>query len=575
MSKLTLVNIALLIAFLAFPNFNSSKTSTATADIKNLKIKNAVSCTPDRAAIAVLISEGDEINLLPGSGNYKWKIDTKSDSAQLYFNQGINMYYGFHIIESLASLQKAAKFDETNPMIWWARALAYGPNINDIGYTASPEALTATQNAVSLSQNASPVEKALINAMVTRYTNDTTKTREGLNQDYIDAMKDVYARFPENTDVMALYADAMMLQHPWDLWEVNGTPKPWQPAIQEVLEKTLAKDPMHPGANHYYIHIIEASPTPEKALHSAEILGKITPGLSHLVHMPSHIYLRTGDFDKGIANNVDALNRFREYSALFPPSTANAFIYYFHNLHMLANCALLSGRYHEAIAAANEVSQAIDTATMGLPLPLGSMIHYIYMTPVLVNLRFEKWDSVLQAKQPDAKYVYANVLYHFGRGMAQAAKSNFEEAKKEAAEMEELMKDENLKIPMAPFSPVIEGSNVALETLKGFTALKSKDVKSAVAHFELAYKRELEMVYTEPRDWMLNPYQYLGTAYIADNDYKKAEEALKKDLSRNARNVWSLSELEKALRLQKKKKEANAVRNELKKASQKSDVSFQ
>jgi len=573
MSKFAFVNAALLTAFITLPNAKTNDTETFY-DAYATKVKNTVSCTPDRAAITAMLEESDEINLLPGSGSYVWKIETKSDSAQLYFNQGINMYYGFHIIESIASLKKAAKFDDSNPMIWWAQALAYGPNINDVGYTASPEALSSTKKAVELSANATDVEKTLISAMNVRYTNDTTKTREGLNQDYVDAMKAAAEKFPDNTDVLALYADAMMLQHPWDLWTVDGVPKPWQPAIQTVLEKVIRSNPMHPGANHYYIHIVEASPAPEKALHSAEVLGKLTPGLSHMVHMPSHIYLRTGDFDKGIAINTDALKRFREYSTLFPASNGNVFIYYWHNLHMLANCAMLSGRYNEAMKSAEELTGALDTASLASPPPVGSFLYYMYMTPMLVNLRFEKWDNVLAAKEPEGKYIYANVLYHFGRGMAQAGKNNFDEAKKEAEKVKEIMQDDGLKIPMLPFSPVSEGSSVAFETLNGYLALKQNDIKSAITHLEKASKTEWEMVYTEPRDWMLNPYQYLGNAYLADKNYKKAEEAFRKDLSRNAKNVWSLNGLEKSLRQQGRKKEAKEVKNELKKAAAKADVAI-
>ena len=571
MSKFAFANAAFLTAFLALPNAKTHDTD-AVYNASLIKAKSSVSCTPDRASIATLIAESDEITILPGSGSYKWKINTPSDSAQLYFNQGINMYYGFHIIEAIASFQKAARFDQSNPMVWWAQALAYGPNINDVGYTASPEALSSIKKAEELSASASEVEKALIAAMKVRYTDDTTKTREGLNQDYVDAMKAAAEKFSDNADVLALYADAMMLQHPWDLWAVDGVPKPWQPAIQTVLEKVLKADPMHPGANHYYIHIVEASPNPEKALPSADILGRITPGLSHLVHMPSHIYLRTGDFDRGIANNAAAVNTYREYANLFPASNGNAFIYYWHNLHMLTNCAMLAGRYKEAMKSAEELTGALDTASLALPPPLGSYLYYMYMTPVLVNLRFEKWDEILAAKQPEGNYTYANVLYHFGRGMAQAGKNNFEEAKAEAAKVKEFMKDENLKIPMTPFSPVSEGSTVALETLNGFIALKQKNIKTAITHFENAAQKEWELVYNEPRDWMLNPYQYLGNAYLADKNYKKAEESFRKDLTRNAKNVWSLNGLEKSLRLQGKKKEAAAVKNELKKASAKADV---
>ncbi|MBL7699876.1 MAG: tetratricopeptide repeat protein [Chitinophagaceae bacterium] len=572
MFRLILINVILLIAAISFP-FTSSKNSTIE-EITALKLKSAMACTPDRTSIAKIIAEGEEITLLPGSGNYVWKINTGSDSAQLYFNQGMNMYYGFHIIEAIASLKKAVAFDESNPMIHWAEALAYGPNINDVVYAAAPDALAATQRAMELSSSANDVEKALIQAMSVRYSADTTISRETLNQAYVDAMKAVAEKFPGNADVLALYADAMMLQHPWDLWTYDGVPKPWQPAIQEVLERVIKLNDMHPGGNHYYIHTVEASGTPEKAMHSADVLGKITPGLSHMVHMPSHIYLRTGHFDRGIAINAEAVATYREYMKRFPPSGGNAFIYYWHNLHMLVNCAMLAGRYNEALTSADELAQALDEQTLSEPAPVGSFLGYMYVTPLLVNTRFSKWDAILAAKQPASKFTYANVLYHFAKGMAYAGTSKLDEANNEVMQMEELMKDENLKIPMSPFSAVIEGSNVALETLRGSIALKKNDVKQAITHFENAAKREWQMVYTEPRDWTLNPYHYLGNAYLADKNYKKAEEAFRQDLSGNARNVWALAGLEKALRMQGKKKEAGQVKNELKEASKKSDISL-
>jgi tetratricopeptide (TPR) repeat protein len=552
MVRLTLVNLALLIAFLSFP-FRTENTS-AVSSITALKIKSAIACTPDRASISKMIVEGEEIFLLPGSGFYKWNINSKSDSAQLYFNQGINMYYGFHIIESIASLKKAATFDQSNPMIHWAQALAYGPNINDVAYSAAPDALAASQKASELSSNSTDAEKALINAMTLRYTADTTQSRESLNQAYVDAMKAAAEKFSDNADVLALYGDAMMLQHPWDLFTYDGTAKPWQPAIQGVLEKVLKIDSMHPGANHYYIHTMEASKSPDKALHSANVLGGITPGLSHMVHMPSHIYLRTGDYDRGIANNNDAVAAFKEYAKRYPPSSGNAFIYYLHNVHMLVNCAILAGRYDEAIKSADELAQSLDEATLSEPAPMGSYLGYMYMTPMMVNTRFGKWDSVLAAKKPESKYTYANVLYHFAKGMAYANTNRLNDAKSEVAQMETLMKDESLKIPMLPFSPVIEGSNVALETLKSSIAMNGKNIKKAIGHLENASKREWQMVYTEPRDWMLNPYFSLGQAYLADKKYKKAEEAFRKDLATNAKNVWSAKGLEESISYQKKKK---------------------
>jgi hypothetical protein len=235
---------------------------------------------------------------LPGWGNYNWKIASASDSARFYFNQGINMYYAFHIIESMASFKKAGTFDDKNAMIYWAQALAYGPNINDFAYATAPDALAATQKAMGLSASCTAKEKALINAMSVRYSSDTSISRKDLNQRYATEMKNVYQHFKNDADAGALYADALMLQHPWEYWEHNGNAQPWTPEIVSVLENVLKQHPSHPGANHYYIHTVEASPNPGRALASADRLGKMMPDVSHMVHMPSHIYIRTGNYEK-------------------------------------------------------------------------------------------------------------------------------------------------------------------------------------------------------------------------------------------------------------------------------------
>ena len=529
-----LAPITALVAFI----FNQPN-EPAAIDIDLLKINNSISCAPDRAEILQWLDDAEDIPLMPGAGKYVWKIDTKNDSTQLYFNQGINMYYGFHIIEAIASFKKAAKLDPGNSMVWWAQALALGPNINDVGYAASPEALATTAKARELSKESGEIEKGLIHAMTLRYSEDSTKTRKELNKAYTAAMKDLHLKFPNSADVAVLYADAMMLEHPWDLWQPDGKPKAWEPLIQQILEEVLKTDPGHPGANHYYIHTMEPSPTPEKALASAEILGTITPGLSHMVHMPSHIYLRTGNYNKGIANNKAAVKNFHEYANIFPASTGNVFIYYWHNLHMLANSAMLEGNYNDAIEAAAELRNAIDTASLMAAAPVGSYIHYMYMAPMIINIRFEKWDDILSMPKPSKDYLYANILYHFGQGMALASSKKIAEAEQHAAEMVNLMKDSALLLTMPPFSPAIDGSTVALEMLNGTIALNKNNTSEAIERYARAAEKEWFMVYNEPRDWMLNPYPYLGDAYIKAKNYKKAKEAFTKDLKRNANNIWS------------------------------------
>ena len=552
--------------------FNEKQKRSATSfNLTEFKKKNTIRCGPDWDKLKDWLEETD-IPPIPGAGVYKWKISTKSDSAQFYFNQGINMYYSFHIIEAMASFKKAEKFDENSPMLLWAQALSYGPNINDFGYTASPEALLASGKAIEFSGRCTEKEIALIEAQRVRYSYDSSQTRTMLNQLYVDEMKEAYEKFPDDADVATLYADAMMLQHPWDLWNIDGTPKPWTPLIREVIEKVLAKNPNHPGANHYYIHVMEPSPYAAKALPSADRLGKLVPGLSHVVHMPSHIYLRTGLYNKGVDVNINAVNSYKRSIPLYAPVTGADFLYIIHNLHMKANNAMLAGNYKIAKAAALETRESVLVDYLSLPAPLGNLAQYIYMTPVFNQIRFGKWDDILKEPQPDKSQVYRNVLYHFARGIAYSRKQDRAAASNELDAMREFMKDSSLSIPMSPFSAPSVGANVAEQILLGIIHEDKKLYDGAARHYKIADSLEANMVYNEPRDWLLNPKHYLGNAYLLQSDVVNAEKTFRKDLLNNNENGWALYGLYKALLLQKKNTEATKVLARYKTAFSKTDI---
>ena len=564
--KLLLVLIAALATALFF---SFQFRPTPSQNITQVKLKT-ISCNPNWELIAQTINDTD-IPPMPGAGNYHWKIKTVNDSAQFYFNQGINMYYGFHIIECMASFKKATKLDNNNAMVYWAQALAYGPNINDVGYAASPLAYAAAQKAVALSASASPFEKALINAMAKRYSLDTTVSREKLNQDYVDAMKKIHEDFSSNADAAALYADAMMLQHPWDLWNNDGTPKAWTPDIRTVLEKLLKFHPQHPGANHYFIHVMEASPYAALALPSANRLGRLTPGLSHMVHMPSHIYLRTGQYNKGSQVNAEAIASFKNYVTLFAPANENAFLYQWHNLHMQANCGLMAGRYQYTHKTAVELQSLIDTSLLSMPAPMGSYIQYLHMTPTLINVHFGKWKEIMNTPQPASHHAYANVLYHFARGMACAAQDKLKDAVNEKTQMETAMNNQSLSIPMSPFSPAGDAATVATHLLNGFIELRRKNEKAAEIYFRNAVEAEMKLVYNEPRDWLLNARQYLGNFYLKMSKWKEAEKIFLEDMQSNNKNIWSVYGMQKALDKQRKK-EAKTYTKVLKKLRNDKDV---
>lgn len=568
---ISLTALAFLSAFFAFRFNRIHNLPKGNSIVAAVEKKNVIRCSPDWELMKDWIDEVD-IPLIAGAGSYKWKISTTNDSAQLYFNQGINMYYSFHIIEAMASFKKAARFDPGCAMLPWAQALTYGPNINDFGYAASPDALAASSRAVELSANSSNKEKMLMEAQSVRYSADSTQTRLRLNQVYVDKMKVLYDMYPDDADVATLYADALMLQHPWDLWRADGTPKPWTPRIREVLEKLLAKTPNHPGANHYYIHVMEPSPYATKALPSADRLGTLTPGLAHTVHMPSHIYLRAGLFEKGVSVNEHAVNSYKTILPLYAPVSGADFLYLIHALHMQTNNAMLEGRSVYSVKSASELVNSIPNDYLVFPGAMGNYVQYIYLTPVLVDIRFGRWNELLNRPKPQEDMMYANVLYHFGRGMAFARQSKLPDARHEMEQMLRRMQDSSLNIPFTPFSPAIEGAKVAEKLLSGTIALQENDFTSAITYFEEASKIEETMIYNEPRDWILNPRHYLGNALLKTGKWKEAEKNFLRDLNNNNENGWALLGLYKSLAGQNKKAEARKVLARFKKAFSKSDV---
>jgi tetratricopeptide (TPR) repeat protein len=573
--NLTLLAIlAFATAFIASKIIKGNGGNNAADILQHNKTKKlrAISCGPDWAAINSLAEEA-EIPIIPGTGKYSWKISTQNDSAQVYFNQGINMYYSFHIIEAMASFKKAAKFDPGCAILYWAQALTYGPNINDLGYVASPAALEATKRAEQLSGKANAMEKALIDAMSVRYTADSADaTRAKLNVQYTAMMKKVYDNFSHDADAQALYADAMMLEHPWDLWNVDGTPKQWTPLIEKVLEKLLATAPDHPGANHYYIHVMEPSPFAAKALPSANRMGRLTPGLSHTVHMPSHIYLRTGQYNTGATVNENALNDYKKVLAIYSPVAASDFLYVIHNIHMQTTVGMLAGRRAYSMQAAKETAASVPDTYAQAPAPFGSGAQYVLMIPTLVNIRFGNWEQLLNDKQPDAKMIYASILFHLGKGMALAHQSKIVEANTELKQMRLAMKDSGLYLPFGVFSPAIDGARVAENILSGSIAMSEKNYPAAITAFETAATIEEHMVYTEPRDWLLNPKHYLGNAYLKAGRPTDAEKVFRRDLLNNNENGWALFGIYQALLAQHKNAAAATMLARYKKAFAMADV---
>lgn len=572
--KLSLFIVVILTVFTAAAKLSTAKKenrpAVVAADII-LKSKQILRCTPDWYNINE-DSLAAGIGVLPGWGNYQWRISSASDSARFYFNQGINLYYSFHIIEAMASFKKAQLFDDSHAMIYWAQALAYGPNINDFAYAATPEAYAAAQKAISLKSRCTEKEKALIEAMSVRYTADSTTSRESLNQLYADNMKKAHQTFKRDADIAALYADALMLQHPWDYWKHNGEAQPWTPSITQLLSNVLKIHPEHPGANHYYIHAVEASPNPSIAIASADRLGKLMPGVAHMIHMPSHIYIRSGHYKKGIQVNELSVTGYNRYLRLYPEVQNNAPLYLFHNLHMQTACAMMTANYAYSNKSANECSRSFDTAFLSLPQPMGNFIQYVYMTNFLNNVRFGKWDSILNAAAIEERHTYASVLWHWSRGMAFAGRNNPLEAAAELELMQQKMKHPDMFIVMAPFNSPDAAAKVAEKILEGSIAVQQKRYTDAIASFKQAVTNESAMIYNEPRDWLIPARHYLGNALLLAGENRKAEVVFKEDLKENPHNHWALMGLATSLQQQHKTNEAKLVQKRYKKAVEGSDI---
>lgn len=555
--------LPLLVFFMLIAPFN--RTDETRAYIAQKK-KAAISCVPERSRAMV----ADGIGVLPGSGKYHWKV-SGNDSAQLYFDQGINMFYSFHIIESLASFVKAQQFDPENAMLYWGEAMAYSPNINDVGYVQPEDAIKAVENAKRWSASRTPMEKALVDAVALRYSKDGKGDRQKMNEDYRDAMAKLAASFPKNADALALYADALMVMHPWDLYHGDQSPKPWTPQLVSVLEKGLAISKEHPGINHYYIHAVEGSAIPSRANGSADRLAGLVPGASHMVHMPSHIYIRTGEYAKGVDVNVKAIQGYESYKKIYPKVTGADFLYLFHNSHLMAACAIMNGNYGVAARSAQDCEEQVPLDYHHMEGPLAEFMQYVTATPIFAKVRYGKWEELLKEKAIDTSSHYLVILHAFGRGFALARTGKIAEAEQELALIRRIM-DSDAKLKERAFNTAYDGADVAWHMLAGAVAEAKGELPKAEEMFRKAATLEENMVYNEPKDWILPPLPYLGNVLLKEKKYGEAEKVFRKDLAYNPNNCWALKGLHLAQVGKGNKTEASATATALNKSIKSSDV---
>ncbi len=511
---------------------------------------------------------GEMAPRLQNLGVHVFPVTTKSRKAQLFVNQGMNLAYGFNHAEAGRAFREAARLDPNCAMCYWGQAYVLGPNIN---VPMSPDdegrAYDLAQKAVAMRARGTPRERAYIDAVAKRYTG-RKEDRDAGNQAYADAMAALARKFPADLDAQTTYAESLMDLRPWNYWTGDGRPYPGTDLIVSTLEGVLARAKNHPGANHLYIHAVEATKSPERAEAAADRLGALMPGAGHMVHMPSHIYQRVGRYADAAAANVAAAKADEDYISQCRAQGIYPMAYYPHNLHFLWYAATAEGRSEEAIAAARKTAaQVKDEQLDALPL-LGAF----RVVPLYALARFGKWDEVLAEPVPEAKYVYPSAVSHYARGLAHLGKGDLDAAEKELDEVRRLAADKALDYTL--FSPNSAAAIFAPapEVLAGEIAARRKQFDIAIAHLERAVRLEDSLFYTEPEEWHYPSRQALGAVLLEAGRPREAETVYWDDLRRHSDNGWSLFGLAQALRAQDKKAEADAVQARFDKAWGRADV---
>jgi len=507
--------------------------------------------------------------VLEGLGSHRRAITNASPEAQRWFDQGLNVVFAFNHDEAISAFAKAASISPGCAIAFWGIAYANGPHINNpqLEPDRAQAAWSALQRAQAEASKASPVEQALIAALARRYADPPPADRGALDAAYADAMRRVRERFPNDADVAALTAEAMMDVHPWDYWKADGKPQPWTPEIRRTIEAGFTLDPRHPMLNHLYIHVLEAGPDAAKASAAADILRDLQPGLGHMVHMPSHIDVRTGRWEDAIAANQRAISVDAAYREKRPRQGFYS-IYMAHNHHMLAYAAMMSGQSALALRAAHGLVEGIPAEYRKSS---AAMVDLYYAMPLEVLMRFGRWDEVLAVPEFDEDLPGSRALRHMARAVALAARGEVAQAKEEqrlfAAAREKVVKD-----AIYGNNTVVEVLGVAARLLMGELLVREGQLDRGLAELRKAVAAEDKLRYNEPPDWIQPARHALGAALTAAGRHAEAEKAFREDLRRAPANGWALYGLSRALDLRNRKDESKRVHAQFESVWQKADV---
>jgi tetratricopeptide (TPR) repeat protein len=497
------------------------------------------------------------VTMMSGLGDLHHPVSTKNPDAQQFFDQGLRLIYAFNHDEAARSFHHATELDPKLAMAWWGVAEATGPNYND---PASDErfaqAHADVQKAVDLSANASPSEKAYIQAMALRFPADPKADHRKAAEAYHDAMREVARKFPDDLDAATLFAESGMNLHPWGLWHPDGTPEAGTEEIVSTLESVIRRDPNHLGAVHYYIHAVEASRSPERALAGANRLAALAPAAGHIVHMPAHVYIRTGDYEAAVKTNEQAAEVDRAYIQASGAQGIYPMMYYSHNLHFIAMCAAMNGDYAESKKNADMLAAHVGPAVSMMP-PLEG-----FMTiPIAVNIRFHRWNDILNMPKPDPSMKTTTVFWHFARGMALAGTGKISDAEAEYKIVADAEKATPPDVVFAmPVNNKAKDIMVIAENVLGAKIAGAKhDSAGEIAMLKTAISVQDSLKYGEPPDWFFPVRESLGAALLMSSKASDAEQVFREDLDRNPRNPRSLFGLEQALKAQGKDYDAGFI----------------
>jgi tetratricopeptide (TPR) repeat protein len=480
--------------------------------------------------------------ILPGLGTLHFAVTTGSPEAQKYFDQGLRLIYGFNHWEAVQSFRQAIKLDPEFAMGYWGLALAYGPNLNDVNPQDRERlAFEAIQKAIARKSKASAFEKDMIDALATRYDGKAYDVRDSLNNAYKEAMIVVAKKYPDEAEAQVLSADAIMNTMPWDYWEKGGTAKPATREAKVILETALKKFPGHSGGHHLYIHLVEASPKPDQALSSAKFLETSMPGAGHIVHMPAHIYLRTGDYERAIRLNEQAAMVDEVYLSNSNNGGLYRLMYYPHNIDFIGFASYMRGRSDLSLRTAMKLAYKGGLISAANP----AFGQYLMAEPMIAYVRFGKWKDILSLPQPDNDLTYAQLIWHFARGMAFLRTENISRAEKELVQLDSLASLDALKSFYFSLNPASDIAQVPLHLLKGELLIKQGKSAEGITTLKEAVAKEDGFRYTEPPDWKVFSRHFLGAALSDAGNFVEAEKIFNEDLKRNPENGWSLKGLEK------------------------------